>query len=59
MADPCPSLVRNVGGTLHATANKCTHYGAPLEKGCMAADGSVVCPWHGARFGKDGDIEDA
>ncbi|CAD6896892.1 unnamed protein product [Tilletia controversa] len=53
-------LVSNVKGTLHATSAKCTHYGAPLANGALSSDGSVICPWHGARFScKTGDIEDA
>ncbi|KAK0524892.1 Apoptosis-inducing factor 1 [Tilletia horrida] len=53
-------LLSNTKGTFYATSAKCTHYGAPLEKGALSADGKVICPWHGARFDcKTGDIEDA
>ncbi|KAN0066419.1 Apoptosis-inducing factor 1 [Thecaphora frezii] len=53
-------LVSNVGGTLHATSAKCTHYGAPLVNGVLTGDGRIICPWHGACFhAKNGDIEDA
>ncbi len=39
----------NVGGTLYATANECTHVGGPLGNGRL--DGTVVtCPWHGSQF---------
>jgi len=52
-------LVSNVKGTLYATSAKCTHYGAPLEKGALAGT-RIVCPWHGAAFQCDtGDIEDS
>ena len=39
----------NVGGTIHAIDNDCTHDGAPLSEGTVD-DGCVVCPWHGAQF---------
>lgn len=41
-----------------AFGTKCTHYGAPLEKGFFCK-GKVYCPWHGACFDtKTGDIEE-
>ncbi|HEY5705911.1 MAG TPA: non-heme iron oxygenase ferredoxin subunit [Terrimicrobiaceae bacterium] len=39
----------NVGGTIHAIDNDCTHDGGPLSEG-VVNDGCVVCPWHGAEF---------
>ena len=44
---------------LFAVGSKCTHYGAPLEKGVL--DGCrLKCPWHGAVFAVDtGDVEEA
>jgi nitrite reductase/ring-hydroxylating ferredoxin subunit len=39
----------NVGGQLLAIEAKCTHVGAPLERG-VVTDGAVECPWHGSRF---------
>jgi len=46
-------LVANVDGTYYATANKCTHLGASLERGSLK--GSVVtCRSHGAQF----DVQD-
>ncbi|KAE9408369.1 hypothetical protein BT96DRAFT_962732 [Gymnopus androsaceus JB14] len=53
-------LVSRLGDNYHATSAFCTHYGAPLAKGVLTADGRVVCPWHGACFNIcSGDIEDA
>ncbi|EMD31273.1 hypothetical protein CERSUDRAFT_89128 [Gelatoporia subvermispora B] len=53
-------LVSRLGDKIHATSAFCTHYGAPLAKGVLTADGRVVCPWHGACFSVcTGDIEDA
>ncbi|CEH14356.1 monodehydroascorbate ferredoxin reductase [Ceraceosorus bombacis] len=57
--DKVQVLVTNVGGKLRALSNKCTHYGAPMSNGVMSKDGCLTCPWHGARFGADGDIEEA
>ena len=48
-------LVRD-GERLFATAAKCTHYGAPLEKG-VYRDGIIHCPWHKACFrASTGDV---
>ncbi|KAK6968220.1 apoptosis-inducing factor 3-like isoform X1 [Biomphalaria glabrata] len=45
-------------GHFYAIGNKCSHYGAPLNKGAYCK-GVVRCPWHGACFNiKTGDIED-
>ncbi|KAG8790155.1 hypothetical protein FRC17_009002, partial [Serendipita sp. 399] len=45
---------------LISTSAYCTHYGAPLAKGVLSADGRITCPWHGACFNAcTGDIEDA
>ncbi|KAF8842076.1 FAD/NAD(P)-binding domain-containing protein [Paxillus ammoniavirescens] len=53
-------LLHRLGDDVHATSAFCTHYGAPLAKGVLTADGRVVCPWHGACFNVcTGDIEDA
>ncbi|CAK5268625.1 unnamed protein product [Mycena citricolor] len=53
-------LLSRLGDKIHATSAFCTHYGAPLAKGVLAADGRVVCPWHGACFNVcTGDIEEA
>ena len=42
-------LVR-AGGAIHALADGCTHQEFPLSAGDVAADGTIECPWHGARF---------
>lgn len=42
-------LVVKQKGKITAVGSKCTHYGAPLEKGVLG-DGHVRCPWHGACF---------
>ncbi|KAF9561966.1 flavoprotein [Agrocybe pediades] len=53
-------LLSRIGKDIYATSAFCTHYGAPLAKGVLTADGRVVCPWHGACFNVcTGDIEDA
>ena len=39
----------DVDGTLRAIDDTCTHAGASLAEG-EVEDGTVVCPWHGARF---------
>ncbi|KZT29687.1 hypothetical protein NEOLEDRAFT_1153617 [Neolentinus lepideus HHB14362 ss-1] len=53
-------LLSRIGDNVFATSAFCTHYGAPLAKGVLTADGRVVCPWHGACFNvRTGDIEDA
>ena len=50
-------LIRQ-NGRYSAIGHKCTHYGAPLVKGCLG-EGRVRCPWHGACFNATtGDIED-
>ena len=52
------ALLIRQDGTLHALSSKCTHYGAPLMKGCLG-NGRIRCPWHGACFNiNSGDIED-
>jgi nitrite reductase/ring-hydroxylating ferredoxin subunit len=39
----------NVGGTVYAIDDTCTHRGAPLWEGDLEGT-EVTCPWHGARF---------
>ncbi|MFN8449076.1 MAG: chlorite dismutase family protein [Anaerolineae bacterium] len=41
----------NVGGTIYALNNRCTHARGPLTDGTVNADEcSVVCPWHYGKF---------
>lgn len=48
-------LIRD-GARVFATAVKCTHYGAPLERG-VYRDGVIHCPWHKACFrASTGDV---
>lgn len=57
--DQVQVLISNVGGKLHATSAKCTHYGAPLANGVFSG-GQVKCPWHGACFSvESGDVIEA
>lgn len=52
------ALLIHQNGAWSAVGAKCTHYGAPLSKGCLG-DGRIRCPWHGACFSvATGDIED-
>ena len=40
-------LLVNSAGTIQAIGPKCPHYGAPLVKGVLTANGRITCPWHG------------
>ena len=41
----------NVGGTLHAVSDRCTHGRASLSEGFVDGDGCTLnCPWHGGQF---------
>ena len=44
-----PVLVCDVGGTLYAVADLCTHDGGALDGGELDGD-RVMCPRHGAYF---------
>ena len=40
----------NVRGRIHAVHDGCTHQAFPLSAGDVLPDGTIQCPWHGARF---------
>lgn len=41
----------NIGGTIYALNNRCTHARGPLTEGIINVDEcSVVCPWHYGKF---------
>jgi nitrite reductase/ring-hydroxylating ferredoxin subunit len=40
----------NVGGSLFALDNECTHRGGPLAEGVRVGEWSLQCPWHGSVF---------
>jgi len=42
-------LLCNVGGTIYAIEDVCTHDGAPLDQGRLEG-ACIVCPRHGATF---------
>jgi 3-phenylpropionate/trans-cinnamate dioxygenase ferredoxin subunit len=42
-------LLCNVGGTVYAIEDVCTHDGGPLDQGTLEG-ACVVCPRHGATF---------
>ena len=39
-----------VGSEIAAFADECTHREYPLSAGEVLEDGTIECPWHGARF---------
>jgi nitrite reductase/ring-hydroxylating ferredoxin subunit len=46
-------LVRSVDDTIHAVAARCTHQGAPLDRGVLTlrdSEPTVTCPAHGSIF---------
>ncbi len=42
-------LVRR-GNGVTALLDECPHHAMPLSSGTLLEDGTVECPWHGARF---------
>lgn len=59
VGDATVLLVRS-GDRVFAIGNRCTHQGAPLDRGPVKASGSlatVTCPAHGSVFGlEDGKV---
>ena len=45
-----PICLARVGGDIVAFADGCTHREYPLSAGELLSDGTIECPWHGARF---------
>ena len=46
-------MLHRVGDTIYALRNRCTHQGAPLDRGPVKIAGSeatVTCPFHGSTF---------
>lgn len=44
-----PVVIANVGGTVYAVVDRCTHEDLPLSDGEMEGN-LLVCSYHGARF---------
>lgn len=42
-------LVGQIAGRFYAISATCPHRNKPLATG-VVCDGTIVCPWHGARF---------
>jgi nitrite reductase/ring-hydroxylating ferredoxin subunit len=42
-------LIRR-GHQVSGLQDECTHQGMPLSAGEVLEDGTIECPWHGARF---------
>jgi 3-phenylpropionate/trans-cinnamate dioxygenase ferredoxin component len=42
-------LIRR-GNQVSALRDECTHQGMSLSAGEVLPDGTIECPWHGARF---------
>lgn len=42
-------LVRHAEG-ISALEDRCPHQAMPLSSGELLPDGTIECPWHGARF---------
>lgn len=49
VVDSTEVLLCNVGGTIYAIEDVCTHDGGPLDQGDLEGE-QVVCPRHGATF---------
>ena len=43
-------VVIRQGAMVVALEDECSHQAMPLSAGELLADGTVECPWHGARF---------
>ena len=47
------TVVHRRDGQVSAVSSRCRHQLADLSKGSLAADGCLVCPWHGSRYDLD------
>ncbi len=58
--DDEPVLLYRTAERIYAIGNRCTHQGAPLDRGPVRAGGSratVTCPAHGSMFRlEDGSV---
>jgi nitrite reductase/ring-hydroxylating ferredoxin subunit len=43
-------VLMRVGRDVAALEDRCPHQAMPLSSGELLADGTIECPWHGARF---------
>ena len=50
LPDGAPVCLYNLGGTIGAVSNQCTHAEFLMSDGVLHADGTIECIWHGARF---------
>ena len=50
LSDGTPVCLYNVGGTIGAVSDVCTHSAFPMSDGVLHGDGTLECVWHGARF---------
>lgn len=48
--DGTPVCLIRRGDQVSALRDQCTHQGMPLSAGEVLDDGTIQCPWHGARF---------
>ena len=48
--DGAALVLARVGDAICALADQCTHREFPLSAGEVLPDGTIECPWHGARF---------
>ena len=51
--DDVEVMLYRMGESIFAVANRCTHQGAPLDRGIVKVAGSlktVACPLHGSTF---------
>ncbi|MGQ0766454.1 MAG: Rieske (2Fe-2S) protein [Gemmatimonadota bacterium] len=44
------AVVVTRGGVVAVFEDECPHQGMPLSAGTLCEDGTLECPWHGARY---------